>query len=101
MIFFCTSSVTLEDNRTVSYTVSFSQEDFLSSSRALPSQLFPLSVTRPLESVPSRVTLRQFYLLHVTVPVLTALGLTTVFIVLCSINNMWYDFIKDVLNNKK
>ena len=101
MIFFCTSSVTLEDNRTVSYTVSFSQEDFLSSSRALPSQLFSLSVMRPLESVPSRVTLRQFYLLHVTVPVLTALGLTTVFIILCSINNMWYDFIKDVLNNKK
>ena len=91
----------LEDETRLSYLVTFPQPDFLASTRALPSQLYELSVIEPLDSVNSRTTDSYFYLTHVTLPVVTVLGLVTVFIVVCSVNNMWYDFIKDVVNNKQ
>ena len=78
----------------------FTEEDFLSSVTALPSQLYELSVINPLESVSSRTSDREFYLLHVTLPVVAGLGLATVFIIICSVNDMWYDFIQEILNNK-
>ena len=97
----CCSSVLLEDGTRLSYLVSFPQPEFLAPTRALPSQLYELSLIQPLETVNSRTTDRHFYLTHVTLPVATVLGLATLFIMLCSVNNMWYDFIKEVVNNKQ
>ena len=96
----CDSSISLGDTN-ISYVINFSQEDFLSPTLALPSRLFSLSLIRPLESVPSRISHRDFYLLHVTIPVVGVLSLTTIFIVICSVNNMWYDFINEILNIKQ
>ena len=73
----------------------------LASTVALPSQLYELGHIEPLSSVNSRTTDRYFYLSHVTLPVVAVLGLTSVFIMVCSVNNMWYDFIKEVVSNKQ
>ena len=91
----------LEDGTRLSYLVTFSEPTFLASTRALPSHLYQLGEIEPLSSVNSRTTDRYFYLTHVTLPVVAVLGLTSVFIVICSVNNMWYDFIKDVVGNKE
>ena len=85
----------------MSYLVTFSETTFLASTTALPSHLYQLAEIEPLSSVNSRTVDRYFYLTHVTLPVVAVLGLTTVFIVICSVNNMWYDFIKDVISNKQ
>lgn len=95
------SSVLLEDGTRLSYLITFPQPEFLASTRALPSQLYELGHIEPLSSVNSRTTDRYFYLSHVTLPVVAVLGLASVFIMLCSVNNMWYDFIKDVVSNKQ
>ena len=97
----CFSSVVLDDDTRVNYLVTFSQPDFLASTRALPSSLYSLSEIQPLSSVNSRTTDRYFYLSHVTLPVVIVMGLATIFIMLCSVNNMWYNFIKDVVNVKQ
>ena len=85
----------------MSYLVTFPGPDLLAATRALPSQLYELGEVEPLSSVPSQVTDRYLYLTTVTLPVVTGLALTTVFIVVCSVNNVWYNFIKDVVNNKQ
>ena len=91
----------LEDGTRLSYLITFPQPEFLASTVALPSQLYELGHIEPLSSVNSRTTDRYFYLSHVTLPVVAVLGLTSVFIMVCSVNNMWYDFIKDVVSNKQ
>ena len=91
----------LEDETRVNYLVTFSEPTLLASTTALPSHLYQLAEIEPLSSVNSRTVDGYFYLTRVTLPVVAGLGLTTLFIVVCSVNNMWYNFIKDVVGNKQ
>ena len=61
---------------------------------ALPAHLADLSNINPLERIKTDVSPRERYLLHITVPAVLVTILTVTMVILCTLNNRWYNFIE-------
>ena len=60
----------------------------------LPAHLADLSKINPLERIETVVSPRERYLLHITVPAVLATIVTVTIVILCTLNNRWYNFIE-------
>ena len=79
----------------------FSKDTLLSSIIAMPGQISDFSIINPLENIATKISQPKLYLLTVTAPVVICTVIIFTTIILCSMNNRWYNFIQHSIRKKQ
>ena len=75
-------------------------DTLLSTIIAMPGQISELSIINPLEKIATKISQPKLYLLTITIPLVISTVIIFSIIILCSINNRWYNFIPGRINKK-